>query len=160
MSYAAGETLIMTNVQQVSGFTGTVLNGPAPTGLNVSRGKYGMLNKGSSDHYAIIRPGASSMRFETYNIEVMQWKTIIAVWQRYKDDGDSLTNLEGLMQGLLTRFQQYRKLTDTTGLVLDSFPSAMADVQEMWMAQDRGPSWLKQEITIDWIEQQTVTFAE
>ena len=49
MSYSAGEALILTRLQAISGSTWT--------SNNSGRGTWYMLNTGKADHYAFIKPG-------------------------------------------------------------------------------------------------------
>ena len=149
MSYSAGEALILTQLQAVSSFSST----------NTSRGKWGLLNTGKSDHYGIIKPGAFEREQGAMSMNQTTWQTIIQIWQRYKDDGDSMTNLETHIWNILARFDQYRKAADTTGTIVDVFANRGGEMQEMWN-KDGGLSWLKQEITITWLEQDNITYAE
>lgn len=148
MGYSDGEALALTQLQNVSGFTSA----------NTSRGKWGLLNTGNSDHYGILKPGKwrKSDRSQIGTI----WQTIIAVYQRYKDDGTSLIALEANAAAIKLRFEQYRKLGDATGNISDSEPISGSEVTEVWTKGGNGPSWLKQEITIEWSEENHVTYAE
>ena len=149
MSYSAGEALILTQVQATTGFAST----------NTSRGKWGLLNKGVSDHYAIIKPGEFTREQIAMSANEAKYKTVIQVWQRYKDDGDSMTNLETHVANIIAKLDQYRKVADTTGTIVDSFVSGGGEMQEMWN-KDGGLSWLKQDVTVTWLEHTTVTYAE
>jgi len=149
MSYSAGEALILTQLQAVTGFSST----------NTSRGKWGLLNKGVSNHYGIIKPGAFTREQSAMGANATLWTTIIQVWQRYKDDGDTMTDLETHVANIITRFDQYRKAADTTGTIIDVLINAGGEMQEMWN-KDGGLSWLKQDITVTWLEHNNVTYAE
>ena len=87
------------------------------------------------------------------------YQTIIQVWQRYKDDGDTLLDLEANIDLIIARFDQYRKLADTTNTLLDATLTNGGQVEEMWN-QAGGLSWLKQELIITWLEYDQVTYAE
>lgn len=149
MSYAAGEALVLTQLQAVTGFSSN----------NTSRGKWGILNSGKDDNYGIIKPGAFSREQVAMTTNLTSWQTIIQVWQRYKDDGTTLTNLETHTDNILTRFDQYRKLADTTGTIVDSFVESGGEAQEMWN-KNGGLSWLKQDLIVTWQEHTNVTYAE
>lgn len=148
MSYQSGEALVLTQLRNVSGFTSD----------NTARGKWNLLNSGKSDHYGIIKPGAFRLSDRSQIGTI--WRTIIQVWYRYKDDGTTLENLEALADATILRFRQYRKLGDTTGTISDSTVAEGADVQEMWNKGANGPAWLMWPITVEWSEENHVTYQE
>lgn len=152
MTESAGLTLIETQVKAVTGFNGT------PT--NVSISKWGILNSGISDHYAVIRPGPAERPRLTMRIRDQQYRTVIEVWQRYKDDGTTLTSLLTHVNNITARLDKYRKLADTTGTIRNADASSLGDVTEQWRDNADGPSWLKREINVDWTEETNVTYAE
>jgi hypothetical protein len=150
VSYAAGETLALTVLQSVTGFAST----------NTSRGKWGVLNSGiSTGHYGILKPGAFGRSQIAMSANESTFQTIIQVWQRYKDDGDTLTTLEGHVDDILAAFDAKRKLGDTTGVIVDAFINEGREVQEMW-GKDGALSWLKQDLIVTWQEHNNVTYAE
>jgi len=144
MTYPAGEALILTQLQSVTGFTST----------NTARAKWGLLNSGKSDHYAIVKPG--TFNEDTENNFGWVNRTIIQVWQRYVDDGTTATNLEGYVNAVKQRFMLYRKLG---GSVMDSRVIGGSEMQERWN-KDGGLVWLSQDVIIEWKEQEIVTYAE
>lgn len=148
MSYPAGEALALTQLQQVSGFSAN----------NTSRGKWKMLSSGKSDHYGILKPG--SFKISDRSQIGTLWRTIVMIYQRYKDDGTSLTDLEANVDAVILRFRQYRKLADTTGTISDSSVVEGSEVTEIWNKGANGPAWLRQDITIEWSEENHVTYAE
>lgn len=150
MSYSAGEALALTQVQAVTGFAST----------NTSRGKWGILNSGASDHYAILRSGEFTVIWDSLRIHTTQWRTVIEVWQRYKDDGTSYTSLLTHVANITARLEKYRKLADTTGTLQDANLTGGSAITEQWRNNSDGPSWLKQELYLDWSEESTVTFSE
>lgn len=149
MSYLAGEALVLTQLQAVTGFSST----------NTSRGKWGILNSGKSDNYGIVKPGAFSRTEIAMSANLTNWQTIIQVWQRYKDDGVTLTDLETLTDAVISRFDQYRKLGDTTGAIVESFITGGGEAQEMWN-KSGGLSWLKQDLIVTWQEHTNVSYSE
>lgn len=149
MTYIAGEALVLTQLQAVDGFNDK----------NTSRGKWGILNSGLNDHYGIVKPGAFTREQAAMSANITTYQTIIQVWQRYKDDGDTLTDLESNVDLIIARFDQYRKLADTTNTLLDATLTNGGQVEEMWN-QAGGLSWLKQELIITWLEFDQVTYAE
>ena len=148
MSYKDGEELILELVQGSPDFASG----------NAVRGKWGVLNSGNSDHYAIIYRGPYLRNWAGMKIIETEWRTIIQVWQRYKDEFTSYEALTGYVDDLMTYLDPYRKLTSTT--ILDANVVGGGEIVTEWRNNSDGPSWLKQEIYIDWKEQSNVTFAE
>ena len=146
--YSDGEALILTQLQAVSGFSSA----------NTSRGKWGLLNDGISRVYGILKPGSFSREQAAMSVNLSTFKTIIQVWYRYKDD-DTLTILESSVASIITRFDQYRKIADTTGTIVEAFINEGREVEEMW-TKDGGLSWLKQDLIVEWQEYDGVFYAE
>lgn len=149
MSESAGLTLISAQVQLATGFSSS----------NVVISKWGVLNSGKSDHYAIIKPGRSPRTQLTFSVKDNEYQTIIEVWQRYKDDGTSLTNLIGHVDNITTRLDKYRKLADTTGTIRDANVSEYSEVKEQW-TKDGGISWLSRDVIVTWQEEEQISYAE
>lgn len=152
MAYSDGEALVLTQVQAVSGFAASI--------GNTSRGKYGVLNSGKAAVYAILRPGPFERIWMAPLCVHTDYTTIIEMWQRYKDDGTTLTDLEANVQLILARIDQYRKLGDAQNKVLDAVASSSPEVMEMMAEDGKAPIWLKQEVTIAWKEESIVAQAE
>jgi len=148
MSYSDGEALILTRVQACTGFSST----------NTARANWKLLNQGKSDHYAIIRPGPFRGEMISATVILWRWTTVVELWQRYKDDASTQTNLYGYMASLIAGLLPYKRLGDTTNNISDATPRSAGDVQEMWKARG-GPAWLKWELVIDWQEEQTITYS-
>lgn len=149
MTESAGMTLIETQVKAVTGFNSD----------NVSIAKWGMLNKGKSNHYAIIRPGPAERTRSAFGVLDINYRTVVEVWQRLKDEGSSLTNLTGHVDAIAARLDKYRKLADDTNTIRDAEPSGLGEVTEEWR-REGGPAWLKREIFVDWTEESEVSYAE
>lgn len=147
--YPDGEALILTQLQNVSGFSST----------NTSRGDWVILNSGKSAFYGILKPGIFSRSQGAISMNISTFNTIIQVWQRYKDDGTTLTDLENHVENIINRFDAYRKVNDTTGTIVDAFVSEGREVEEMW-TKDGGLSWLKQDVIVQWQEHDNVTYSE
>ncbi len=145
MSYSSGEALILTQAQSVTGFTSA----------NTARASWQILNSGASDHYAIIKPGT----FSSDPDNNFTWinRTVIQVWQFYQDDGTSSTNLQGYVAAVKDRFTKYRKLGSTS--IIDSRVIGGSEMQERW-SKDGALVWLSQDVIIEWLEQEIVTYAE
>jgi hypothetical protein len=151
MSYTAGEALILTKLQAISGSVWT--------STNTSRGNWLMLNSGASDHYAVLRMGEGTNDGLSISVAVRRYTTIIDVWQAYVDDGTSYTNILGYWEAILDQFDAYRKLGDATGTVQDARCARWDAVEEMWRSGG-GPRWLRQRFYIRWDEENAVTYAE
>ncbi len=149
MGYTDGEALLLTQVQNATGFSST----------NAARGDWAMLRKGKDDCYAILKQGDSTEgEFVTFRIEAATWQCIIEVWQHYKDKSDYadlLTNVKNIKSRLIL----YPKIGDTTGVIRDAFIVSTSAIQEMW-SKGGGLEWLRQDITFQWVEETNVTFSE
>lgn len=154
MTESAGITLIETQVDAVTGFNKTGAS------ANVAIAKWGILNKGFSDHYAIIKPGPVERPRITMRIRDNSYRTIVEVWQRYKDDGTTLTTLLGHCDAIAARLDKYPYLADTTNAIRVSDVSGFSEVTEQWTNNADGPSWLKREIYVDWKEESNVSYSE
>jgi hypothetical protein len=154
MAYPEGEALIFTKLRSVTGFTGAT-----STTENTSRGKWGLLNSGNSDHYAIIKPGEFERTQGAMSMNISRFTTVIQVWMRYTDDGVTLTTLEGYVKAIIAYFDQWRKVADTTGTIVDAFIASGGEVTEQWN-KDGGLSWLKQDLKLIWQEHDTVSYGE
>lgn len=142
MAYITGENLIVTVIKAHANFDAN----------NVAQAKWTFLNKGKSDHHAILKSGGTVPVFITPTIYQREQRTIIEVWQRYKNDGTTATNLYGHVENVITQIQDNEKLGDTAGIVQNSSVEEIGPVMEMWMSGG-GPAWLKQEVTVLWHEQ-------
>ena len=144
MTYPAGEALILTQLRSVTGFAST----------NTARADWSLLNSGASDHYGIVKPGA----FAEDPDNNFGWinRTVIQVWQYYKDDGTSATSLEAHVHNVKDYFTKKRKLGST---ITDSRVIGGGEMQEMWN-KDGGLVWLSQDVTIEWKEQEIVTYTD
>ena len=149
-SYTDGEGFLADVLQGVPGFDGT----------NVTRGKWGVLNSGLSDHYAIIRKGQHTRAFTTPRMVENVYRSIVEVWQRMKDDGESYEALLSYVDSIAAVVDQYRKLSDDGIVVLDANYIGSGDVIAQWRNKGDGPSWLRVDMIIEWKEQEVVTYAE
>jgi len=147
MSYSTGEDLIQTRVIACDNFDSN----------NVARGNWKLMNKGRSDHYAILRPGPFTIEWNTYRSYIATWTTIVELWQRYTDDEVTRTNLFARVADLLP-IMAYPRLGDTGGTVLDAHFTGGGEPQEMWK-KGGGPQWLRWEMQIEWKEEVTVNIA-
>lgn len=149
MSENAGITLISAQVAAATGFTSA----------NVDIADWKKLNSGGNNHYAIIKPGTAERPPLSFTVKNNNYRTIIQVWQRYKDDGSTLTDLLTHVDNITARIDQYRKLADTTKTIRDANVTGYGEVTEQWN-KDGGLSWLKRDIFVDWTEEELITYAE
>ena len=152
--YPDGEALALTVLRGVTGFTGTTA-----ADANTSRGKWGLLNSGISDHYGILKPGEFAREQGAMSMNISTFQTVIQIWQRYTDDGTTLTALEGHVKNVLNYFDTKRKLGDATGTIVDAYIAEGREVSERW-AKDGALMWLSQDLILTWMEHDTVTYAE
>ena len=142
MSYTTGENLMATVVKAHANFDAT----------NVAQAKWTMLDKGKSDHYAILKHGGMDPEFISPTVWIEKNITVIEVWQRYKNDGSTATSLYGYVANVISQIQNNEKLGDTGGVIQNAQVGGVGEVMEMWR-KGGGPAWLKQEVFVTWQEQ-------
>lgn len=150
MSYAAGEALVLAQVQACASFSST----------NTSRANWKVLNKGKASTYAILRPGAFQREFIANTTVQTTWQTIVEVWERYVDDQTTMTTLQAKYQEIVDRIDAYRKLGNGAGVIQDAVVRSGGEPEAMWRNRGDGASWLRQQLVVEWKEEQTITFAE
>jgi hypothetical protein len=145
MSYSDGEVLILGLLRNMAQFDTR----------NSGRARWGMLNSGAAAQYAILRAGPFENDYQGLGREQVRtsWRTIIELWQRYKDDGTSATDLQELMAAVIEYVEQYPDLGDAA---IYAEPRTCGDMQEVWRTGGDGPSWLKWEVNIDWQEERDI----
>lgn len=142
MGYYTGDDLIVAAIKEHANFSSS----------NVTQAKWGILNSGNSDHYAVTRDGGTIPEWLSPNVYVAHRTTIVEVWKRYKDDGTSARNLAGYVDDVHGKLQDKEKLGDTSGAIQNSEVSEIGGVEEMW-SSGGGPGWLRQNIYVAWEEQ-------
>lgn len=150
MSESAGLTLLAVQIKALTSFDAD----------NTSICKWGILNSGRNDHYVIIRPGPAAITGLTFATKDRTYRTIVEVWQRYIDDGSSVTDLLGYCEQIVNRIDEYRKLADTTAALRDANVIEMGEVTEQWRNNADGPAWLKRDLIVEWHEEAEVDYAE
>lgn len=148
MNYIDGEKLIAARVEEVTGFS------PA----NVRRGAYGVINSGASDHYAIIHAGGSTRNQETFSTKLSTHRTVIEVWQRLKDDIPSIDSLYEHVAAIVSALDPLRDMSSDGTYIRDANIIGVGEVKEMWTTKGDAPSWFKQDIFVDWSEEDNVTY--
>jgi len=148
MSYSDIEALVLTRLQGMTQFG---------TG-NSSRGKWGILNSGNDDQYAVIRPGTRTRQKISPLNMVDTYQTIIELWQRYKDDGTTMTDLEALVDAVTAEFDKYRQGGSATGLVQKM---RIPEVREMLqIGPPDGPDWLRIDVVVVTDEENAITYSQ
>lgn len=148
MSYEAGEAAIATLVQAATGFSSA----------NVARSNWKLLNQGKDDNYAIIHPGSFEIEWRAFSMYHIVWRTVVEIYQRYKDETSTQTSLYGHVYNVITHLQKYPNLSATSG-VSDASVTGAGEPEEMWKSGG-GPSWLKWSVVIEWREEITPALAE
>jgi hypothetical protein len=147
MTYPAGEALILSELRTITGFDSS----------NTSRANWGILNSGAASYYAVVKPGPFTE--DPGNNFHWIYTTVIQVWQFYKDDGTTATELEASVQKVKEHFTKARRLGGSVATITDSRVIGGGEMQEQWN-KDGGLVWLSQDVVIEWKEQEIVTYNE
>ena len=147
MSYSDGEAAILELVRALPNFGRS----------NATRGDWKPLNSGASAAYIVLRPGPFTVIAETLNGESLrQWRTVIEVWQRWKDDTPTVVALEEHVSDVISHMEQHATLD---GAALMANVAGGSEMQNRWLNQG-GPQWAVQEVYIDWQEERFYSSAE
>lgn len=150
MAYAEIEALALTQIQATTNFSST----------NTSRGIYNILNSGKAKSYCILRPGAFDHSQEGLGGKyITRWTVVAELWVHLRDYGVSLQALEARRSEIIARFDQYRLAGDSTGNVQDVTARFGSDVFEVFPPKGV-PGWLRQDISIEVLEESSVTLQE
>lgn len=150
-SYSDGEGLVYDLLVAMPGFSVR----------NVTRGNWLIRNTGNSDHYAILKPGRHTRKMITPVTRLDTFQTIIQTWQQYQEHGSSLITLETLVDSILNRIDQYRKMSDEGSSINDAnIVEVREPIEVRNSPQDVGPAWLYTELVLEWHEETDITFAE
>lgn len=157
MAYSTGEGLILTRIRNLSNYDTN----------NTSRADWKILNRGdklkktgSSNHAVVLRPGPFEQEWISPTVFRAMWTTVIEVWQRYKDDSTTATDLYARAFEIIEEFHQYPKLGSGDDQYFSVTVTGGEPPQEMWTRRDGGPKWLKWEMSLSWSEQLEVTNQE
>ena len=143
MSYLTGENLILARIKEITGYDDS----------NVTQADWSVLDKGNSTNYVICKSGGNVPQFLSKGIYVRVHRTIIQVWQVYKKDGTSSTNLYTEVDKVEKKIQDAEKLGDTNNVIQNSEYEETGEVEEMWSPTGGGPFFLKQDVVVAWREQ-------
>lgn len=147
MSYAQGEAALLALIQAMPGYSR----------VNASRGDWKPLNSGASDHYTVLRPGAFTVATDGLGGESLTaYRTVIEVWQRWKDDTPTLVALEGQVAAIVEHLERYPSLN---GVALMAQVGGGSEMSRRWLEQG-GPVWAVQEVYFDWQEERFYSSAE
>jgi hypothetical protein len=151
VSYSSGEALALTRIRACTGFDTT----------NTSRSDWKILNGGKSDHYAVLHLGAFTQEWISPRVYKANWQTVIEIWQRYKDETTTPSNLYTHIANIMAGLAPYRKLGDTTNVIEDANTRSGGAIEEMWQRKNgAGPQWLKWDLLLEWSEEVTVNYSE
>lgn len=146
--YSDIEALWLARVRAISGYSDS----------NTSRGKWGILNSGASERYVIVKPGSRDRQMNSIGggrLETSQ--TVIEVWQKYRDDGDTLTTLQTAVDTLLDALDRYPRLG---GLGSTIRQGEIAAVREVMQIPADAPQWLKVELIGETDEETVINYQE
>lgn len=149
MSYSDCEALLLAKVQASTVYTSTT----------ATRGDWSVLNTGRSKAYAILVPGDFAREYGS-GVMLSRWSTIIELWQRYIDDGTTMTTLQDNAETLINYLDKYRIMGDSVNVVDDATVRSGGAVEEMWMNNADGPSWLRWSIRVEWVEEVQVVYSD
>ncbi len=145
--YSDVEALWLTRIRAISGYDEN----------NTSRGDWRILDNGKASVYVILKPGSHTREMLTFKNRQNVWQTIIEVWQKYRDDGSTLTNLEANYNTLLSNLDQYPRLGDTGNTVQQGQVTA---VNEVTQNPADAPQWLVATMIGTVNEEITISFQE
>lgn len=87
-------------------------------------------------------------------------QTIVQLWQRYKEHGNSMTNLETLVQNVEDELDTYPTLGDTTNTVIYAGITTVREFQEVYESgKAQVPKWLYVELVGECNEEITITYS-
>lgn len=154
MSYSTIEAAWLTRVRAMSQFDSG----------NSSRGKWGIRNSGKSNQYAIIKPGTRVLVEEMAGLggsRLWENQTIIQLWQRYKDDGDSATDLSALVDSVIDELEKYPYIGSQSSGVQSASITEVREMQQTFPRPDSpGPNWLYVELVGVTHEEKSITLSE
>lgn len=145
--YGDTEALWLTRVRAVAGFSAT----------NTNRGDWGILNAGTAAVYAVLKPGEHTREMLSLKTRLNIWQTIIEVWQKYRDDGTTLTDLETNVNNIIAAIDEFPRLGDVGGAIQQG---QIVAVREVIQNPADAPSWLMAAIIGEAREEITINFQE
>ncbi len=145
--YPEGEALLLTQIRAATGYAVA----------NVTRGDWRFLNRENVITGAVIRPGQFNIGYGSARVDGT-WRALVEVFHKYVDDGTTLTNLETDVKNIINRLILYPHLQDTTNTITQAAVIGGGDV--LRLPTQGGPKWLMQELTIEWLEQNPITYSE
>lgn len=145
--YSDIEALWLARVRAISGYDEN----------NTSRAKWGILNNGMSDTYVIIKPGTRERQMVAYTMRLETSQTVIEVWQKYRDDGDTVTTLQTAVDELLAGLDPYPRLG---GLGSTVRKGEIIAVREAMQVPADAPKWLKIDLIGQTDEESTISYQE
>lgn len=150
-NYSTIEGLWLTRLQGMTAFNTS----------NSARGKWGILNSGRDDQYAVLKPGERERAASGLGGQMMDThRTIIQVYQRYKDDGTSMTDLEALVESIVNELDTYPYLGDSGNTVVMGTIVQVREYQEILASDGGGPILLLAELVGEAHEETSPTLAE
>lgn len=156
MAYGTGEALILTRLRSLANFNSK--NTAQSNWKPMNDGSKGV-KAGDSVHFAVLRPGPFSQEWITPTVFDSNWTTLIEVWQRYKDDTTTATDLYARAYEIIAEFMQYPKLGSGDDQYHGVIITGADALQQRWF-KEGGPMWLVWELSLQWKEQMEVVNQE
>lgn len=156
MSYSAGEGLVLSTLRLHANYNQN----------NTRRGNWKILTSGKDSFYVILRPGPFTVLDHglgggsgATTKRQANWITQVMVYQRYIDDGTSLTNLEARVDEIIAHLDKYRVMGDGTNTIQKARVVSGGEVEEVALGQ-KGPNFLRWILNVEWHEERSVTYSE
>jgi len=105
----------------------------------------------------IVMPGEHNREMISFKTQLNTWQTIIEVYQKYRDDGDTLTTLQTAVNTILSYLDPRRVLGDTGGTVRKGRVVSIRPIVRYPMDK---PDWLIAALVGQVDEEETITFSE
>jgi len=152
LAYSDGEALILTQIQATDDFNSS----------NSIRNNWNLLNNGKSAHYCIVRRGPFTRQQRGMGGSYLnRWITVAELWVKLIDYDQALLSIEQKEATISARFDAFRKAGDNAfGNIQDVFVRGGEEIVEMIPTAGRSPTWVKQNLIIEWQEEANVTLQE
>lgn len=148
MSYVTGRDALKT----------VLSSAPLTDAFTVRINDWRDLNSGRGAVYLIIRRGGPAEPvYMAGGQRETRWQAVVEVWRRFGLYPDTANALDEDMDTVRDHIDKNRKLG---GVVTDVFTRQIAEPQEIAMPGESSPSWLRQNLIVEWIYEDSVTLAE
>lgn len=147
MNYFEGEALILERIRSTSSF-----------GVeNSSQANWAILSTGKSDHYAILKGAEWNLNDLTLASFMIEYQTIIEIWQRYTTTEKTRTEIYRHIYELLDLLA-YPKLGSAS--ILHGRIMRANELEQMSTTKIAGIDYLRQNVFVVWKVEKLVTYQE